>query len=41
MPPVEGFLSLMKPAFNSKGFKAYQVSLDNETFDTLIERIGS
>lgn len=29
----------MKLAFNSKGFKAYQVSLDNETFDTLIERI--
>lgn len=29
----------MEPGFNSDGFKAYQESLHNETFNTLIERI--
>lgn len=29
----------MNPGFNSDGFKAYQASLDNDTFNTLIERI--
>ena len=29
----------MEPGFNSDGFIAYQKSLDNETFDTLIDRI--
>lgn len=29
----------MEPGFNSKGFKAYQASLKNETFNTLIEQI--
>lgn len=29
----------MEPGFNSDGFKAYQVSFDNETFNTLIECI--
>ena len=29
----------MMPAFNSDGFRSYQSSLDNETFDLLIERI--
>lgn len=29
----------MEPGFNSEGFKAYQASLKNETFNTLIEQI--
>jgi len=29
----------MKPGFDSDGFKAYQVSFDNKTFDNLIENI--
>ena len=29
----------MEPGFNSEGFKAYQEELNNETFNTLIERI--
>lgn len=29
----------MGPGFNSEGFKSYQADLDNETFNTLIERI--
>lgn len=29
----------MKPGFQSKGFRDYQKTLDNSTFDTLIERI--
>ena len=29
----------MKPAFNSDGFRKYQKSLNNETFDNLIESI--
>lgn len=29
----------MEPGFNSDGFKAYQAELDNDTFNTLIERI--
>ena len=28
-----------EPAFQSEGFKAYQASLNNETFDSLIEKI--
>lgn len=29
----------MEPGFNSEGFRAYQASLKNETFDTLIETV--
>lgn len=29
----------MEPGFNSEGFKAYQKAFDNDTFNTLIERI--
>ena len=29
----------MEPGFNSDGFKAYQAAFDNDTFNTLIERI--
>ena len=29
----------MEPGFNSDGFKTYQADFDNETFNTLIERI--
>ncbi|NLX91922.1 MAG: EVE domain-containing protein [Firmicutes bacterium] len=29
----------MEPGFNSDGFKAYQAGFDNDTFNTLIERI--
>ncbi len=29
----------IEPAFDSEGFKKYQASLDNETFDALIEQI--
>ncbi|MGX6443567.1 AAA family ATPase [Neobacillus sp. K501] len=29
----------MEPGFNSDGFKAYQAEIDNDTFNTLIERI--
>lgn len=29
----------MEPGFNSEGFKTYQNALDNDTFNTLIERI--
>lgn len=29
----------MEPAFNSKGFKAYQASLQNETLNALIEQV--
>ena len=29
----------MNPGFNSDGFKEYQASLDNDTFNELIERI--
>ena len=29
----------MEPEFNSEGFKAYQASLKNETFNALIEQI--
>ncbi len=29
----------MEPGFNSDGFKKYQAGFDNETFNTLIERI--
>ena len=29
----------MEPGFNSEGFKKYQASLHNETFDELIERV--
>lgn len=29
----------MEPGFNSEGFKAYQDSLQNETFNTLIEQV--
>ncbi len=29
----------MEPGFNTEGFRAYQASLNNETFNLLIERI--
>ena len=29
----------MEPGFNTEGFKEYQKSLDNETFDELIDRV--
>lgn len=29
----------MEPGFNSEGFKNYQAGLNNETFDTLVERV--
>ena len=30
----------MEPGFHSEGFRAYQQTMDNSTFDTLIERIS-
>jgi 5-methylcytosine-specific restriction protein B len=34
-----GCLFEMEPGFNSDGFKAYQAAFDNDTFNTLVERI--
>lgn len=31
----------MEPGFDSEGFKAYQKTLNNETFDALIEKSKS